>query len=772
MASTNSSKLYNTFVKGLITEASPLVFAENASADEDNCVLYRKGNRTRRFGVDFEEGYTLIDTATISSTDITAVATNEYTWYNVAQQTGVNFLVQQIGLTLLFFDLSFDALSANRKSFTIDLNSYLTLSSYQSYAKSHMVSFANGNGHLFITGRFINPLVVIYDPDTDSITVRQVYITARDLEGVNDGLANDQEPTTLTAEHFYNLRNQGWLDVDRPDLAEQKEFVRVFSAFFTKSAGIPPSVLDNIPELESEVIQQYYNIFKRYPGNNKQWWLGKDTDGIFDPALLNKTYWGNTNAPKGHYIIDVFRVDRSSVSGISGLAVELIKERPVSVAFFSGRVWYLYKERVYFSQVLTKELTNIGACYQQADPTSENQSELVATDGGVIPVFGLGEGLRLYPAGTGILIFGTNGVWFIDGSENGFSAETIRLTKLNAIGTDSPWSIIEGTDGIYWISKVGVQKIEQTSGLFGPVEGTLSKTIISQDTIQTYFNDTIIEAGRPYIKAAYDPASNVIQWLFRDTSVSGLNLYNHILNLDLLLGAFYPWSIDTSAGVYLTGIFVTPKFNRVFAEASVLVGTNQVVVSTNTIIADAEELTTKNLLLKYSVLPLDAVEDEYDLTFAEFNNENFVDWENYQVGGVTYNSYIETGDEILEDAMNKKKTPYIFCYFNRTETGYVANINDYILKPASSCLFRVKWDWAGAETSNKWSPQTEVYRLLRLPAFDPSSLTLDNDWRVIVTKNKVRGRGRAIRFRFECSEREKNFDLLGWSVVYRGNQSP
>jgi hypothetical protein len=33
----------------------------------------------------------------------------------------------------------------------------------------------------------------------------------RDFDGVNDGLAIDQEPSTLSKEHHYNLMNQGWV---------------------------------------------------------------------------------------------------------------------------------------------------------------------------------------------------------------------------------------------------------------------------------------------------------------------------------------------------------------------------------------------------------------------------------------------------------------------------------------------------------------------------------------------------------------------------------
>lgn len=44
----------------MITEASPLTYPEDASYDEDNMILYRAGNRSRRLGIDFERDYTLL----------------------------------------------------------------------------------------------------------------------------------------------------------------------------------------------------------------------------------------------------------------------------------------------------------------------------------------------------------------------------------------------------------------------------------------------------------------------------------------------------------------------------------------------------------------------------------------------------------------------------------------------------------------------------------------------------------------------------------------
>ena len=58
MPQSNQTGEFNTFVGGLVTEASPLTFPENASIDEANFELDRNGSRSRRLGMDYEEGLT------------------------------------------------------------------------------------------------------------------------------------------------------------------------------------------------------------------------------------------------------------------------------------------------------------------------------------------------------------------------------------------------------------------------------------------------------------------------------------------------------------------------------------------------------------------------------------------------------------------------------------------------------------------------------------------------------------------------------------------
>jgi hypothetical protein len=88
------TKPYNSFVAGLITEAGPLTFPENASKDELNCVLFRKGNRRRRLGIDYENSYAL-SAANPTIATVRDQALDGHVWDSVAGNGTRNFLIVQ-----------------------------------------------------------------------------------------------------------------------------------------------------------------------------------------------------------------------------------------------------------------------------------------------------------------------------------------------------------------------------------------------------------------------------------------------------------------------------------------------------------------------------------------------------------------------------------------------------------------------------------------------------------------------------------------------------
>ena len=734
MARANSNKLYRNFQKGLITEASFLNYPENACTDMDNVMISYKGNLYRRPGMNYDANASLVPIG-MSSTNLASWAFTSFLWESVANESTRNFEVQQVGSTLHFFDVSVSPLSSGKKSFTVNLLTSLASGYTSAQAANEPVQMACGKGFLFVVSKAIYPTLVEYRPDTDQITTTRVYIQVRDFDGIDDGLANDEEPTTLSNAHKYNLYNQGWLapnnDGTTGNNVQQFDYT---GQIITRRQ--PPD-----PQIGS-----YFTHATRYPSNVQQWWVAKDNTGDFDPVKLRKFSFGQSKAPRGRYILDAFNKDRSNFSGITGLAPEVANEQPRSVSFFSGRVWYVSGSTVYFSQILNSKY-QAGKCHQEADPTAEDISDLVDSDGGVIQIPEMVAGCKLVPAGVGILVFGQNGLWFISGGQTGFTATTISIQRIYHLGTTYPFSVVETKDGVLWVSDVGIQMMSIGGDSTGSAFGTET---ISEATINDFFVTKFPAINRPYIKGVFDKATSTVMWLFNDTSVATPWIYNRILCFDMKLKAFYPHSFTIGN--------TRPQIISAF---------NTTVPSP---VNHPNNTSVKDMFLKFVFAVPNA--GVFDLTFGYLRDYTYADWKSFNNVGYDYLSFLESGYELMDDAMRDKGANYLFTYFRRTEKNFINNNDDLTFDYPSSCLFQAKWDWADRAHSGRWSEKFEAYRYTRLPINTTTDLEIQFGFPIIVTKNKVRGNGRALQFRFESNGIGQDFDLLGWAVPYYGNTIP
>jgi hypothetical protein len=724
VAAVKGKKLYSTMSKGLITEASALTYPDGATSDENNMTLQPAGNRSRRLGMDYNS--TISFGSSLSSLSNQGV--NEFKWVAPNNQADKTFLVLQIGLVLYFYTL--DGVASG----SLDLSTYVVDPSNLALATGQLLSFASGNGFLFVAGRYTEPLVVIYNGS--SFSSQKLFVLIRDFIGLDDGLGPDVEPTTLSNPHKYNLQNQGWLVGYN---AQDGASVTYWTAFGAQSTQLTSA---------ASVIDTYHTDVGRYPPNSKLWWWAQKASFTLDGGALSNLPAGNILAPKGHYIVNAFYIDRSAVSAVTGLAVESTTERPNSVSYFAGRVWWGFKSTVYFTRVLDpNKYFNANFCCSEADPTSQKISDLVATDGGTILINDIGTIQRLYPVGSGMLVFGTNGISFIQGGSGGFSATDFAISKMSPIGIDAPGSIIEVDSQIFWMSYVGIQGMNQKNGIFGPIEGNFDKLNISVQTIQSFYTQNIPPAVRKNVKAVHDPSTNTIQWLYRKDATN-FNQYDGLLCLDLTLQAFYPWEVAYSS--------TTPYFIGAFTD------------NVATLVTNGDE--TEPCQLTYITVVPNGL--NYNLAFTKPQSLTFSDWKTYTGTGLSYESFVESGFEIMQDADHKKWMPYLFAYFRRTEKnlstsdGGVTFTSDF----PSSCFLRVKWGWTNSAVAGRWSPLTQVYRLNPIRFVDlTGDLSIDDGYSVVVTKNKIRGNGKAVQFRFGTSEIGKDFDLLGWATEYTGN---
>ena len=205
MAQRASQKPVVQFNKGLVTEAGELTFPEGASVDELNCSLERDGSRRRRLGIQYESNYVLTPSASVADGTTTSVSV----WENAGTVAGLNFVVVQLGSTLHFYEEG-ATLSANKKSFTVDLVTYERPNAVSS--ANATVQTASIQGKLIVASPEINTFVVDYDEGTDGISVNEIKFRIRDFEWQGDVSTYTEELGTgsVTDAREYDTMNTGW----------------------------------------------------------------------------------------------------------------------------------------------------------------------------------------------------------------------------------------------------------------------------------------------------------------------------------------------------------------------------------------------------------------------------------------------------------------------------------------------------------------------------------------------------------------------------------
>ena len=530
----------SNFTGGLVTDYQELNTPANTTINESNCELSRKGFRERRLGMDYETELS-IDGITFDPPDFTQIYIRSHTW-NGAGSVGDNkFLVVQANDILYFFDLSASPLSGGIKSFTVDLNNFKV--SGAGDIGSYGVQTSHGRGVLFVVGEKINPFYIEYNDGADTISTTQINIRIRDMDEQDLVGSNDAETYTsgtITAARKYDLYNQGW----------NTSNVRCYDTETTTVGGL------------TNVLTFHLTNVGKYPPKTKPWWVGKRVGSasvdVYDPTgMFNMIDGGNTLAPLGHFIINPFYKDRSTVSGISTLAIETKNDRPKAVAFFAGRAVYGYKNKLFYSQTIQDDLGVVAKCHQEADPTAENINELIGTDGGEITLTDAGEILAMIPRQNALLIFASNGVWSLTGTsiDGSFTATGYGVSKISSVVCISPRTIFDVEGTITFWGESGIYVVESTQNQ------QFSVTNICTGKIQSGFN-AIPTEQKERACGSYDKARKVIVWGYSYDSDSLDNIYafDRVLRYDTILQAWVPWTIEplASASPYVYDIFDLP----------------------------------------------------------------------------------------------------------------------------------------------------------------------------------------------------------------------
>lgn len=734
MPTASANKEYNTFIKGIITEANPLSFPENASIDEENFILNRNGSRNRRYGIDFEDNYVKIDTE-YSNLTFTGAKVSTYSWDNVSNDATLSFGVVFIHKKFWFMDLTTTAPSANLKNGGLPLTVV--------HGSNNYIQMANINGDLYYTIPEVGVFRISYNVSTDSFSTEQIVLWIRDTFGVDDGLDVDERPSVTFDAHQYNLRNQGWPVV----------------------GGVYAGQIGSVFASSSDVYH-----------------LGKDSTGTFSSAFLLKQVFGNTPAPKGKFIISLTNrgLYRLSNTLIYTLKSDWDQVGPSTIASSFGRLFYSgfnsegtispystspkINSFIVFSKIISSK-DDAGVCHQEADPTSEHVSDIVDTDGGYITIPEAINISKLVPYSDAMLVFAENGVWSISGGETNFTATSYSVSKLSEVGVASPNSIVVAKDTIfYWgTSGIYVLTIDQTGGI--------SITNISESTIQKLFED-IPSIGRANVTGAYDAPANKVYWMYNDLEsydgISLVNSYNKEIVFDVALGAFYKNSFKSIAGnsPMVSSYLNTFNYSTGLRVDSVLVNGEQVQANGEDVVVTTSVRSTGVSSLKYLTYEKQ-LSGDYSITLSWKKDTSFNDWKTANGVGEDAEAFLTTGYDTLGDTMRNKIAPYVVMSFKRTEDGFEEINGELEATNQSSCLVQARWDFSDSQNSGKFGTTFQAYKLKR--DYIPLSIadTFDYGQTVITTKNKIRGSGRALSLKM-TTEPTKNCHIYGWAISYKG----
>lgn len=502
----------NTFVKGLITEASPLTFPENASLDEVNFKLNRDGSRDKRWG----QQHIYYETLPYTRLELEKLHAKVYKWEQPKGARHSVIGVVQVGYLLYFVDITIQPTPTPYEDLLLFeealplLNGGVALDASSLLSGGKPVEFAAINGYLLLLCEEVaQPFIAWYDDDTDVVSFDSGDILVRDIWGVDDGLAEDERPTELSSLHRYNLQNQG------------------FTSDIVTTCGTP--ILDCIK-----------SHFGRYPSNNDSWGVGRTADLTsadvykFDPAIAERNLVNNQPAAKGKYLIHIYQrgLWRHNLTGAT-VPTDLEESFFTTLETYAGRAWYSgirgkvlegderspnLCQAVVFSQVMETP-TDLVRCYQEADPTSYEFNEVVDTDGGIIFINGCSFIHKLKAIKSSLWVFGDNGVWEIRGSgEQGFTATSFEVRKINSIGICAKDSVVDANGVIFYWAYSGIYAIQPDPNLNG-IYNTIN---VTQPTIQTRYDD-FDTFTKMTAKGIYDPYNNKIRWLFSDYS-SGISV--------------------------------------------------------------------------------------------------------------------------------------------------------------------------------------------------------------------------------------------------------
>lgn len=767
----------NTFTKGLKTEFTGMNFPENAATDTDNCIYTLIGNVTRREGFDYELNFAL------NTIDRASKAISSYKWKNAGGDGSTQLMVLQVGATLRFFSISGSTVAAPLSTTilgsTVDISSFVA--SGGTFTASKECQYADGNGYLIVFHPDCDPFYCIYSGGT--ITGNLITVQIRDFQGVVETVPDNFRPTTNSANHQYNLQNQGWTNAPSwsatsttsnntntglhtwtvqtgltisagqtvtisstkagggfNDVTESGTVsgynsgtgalvINVTSTSF--SGGV--TAVWTFTSLNVGFITTWFSAVLNFPSNSDIWWAFKNASDVFSPSTTIGNITLDTGpAPKGHYIFNAFNINRATTSGLSVSSEwnQSTLVRPRTGAWFQGRIWYTGVDAS-FSSSTSHYVWSENIYFSQIVVTPEQFGKCYQTNDPTSETK-----FSLLPNDGGVIkIQGSGAIYKLVPLQSGlivFAANGIWF-----IGGSSAIGFIANDYNIIKIS--GIQSISSTS-------------FIDVNGYPMFWN----EEGIYYVTPAKDGGSQHSPDVMLDVKNLCLGtILSYYADIPLqskkfARGDYNPldytaqWVFRSTNESSTTDRYQNDKIlclnvaNGSFYPYS-MTGTPW--IHDIKYVAGPGGSTSPDPVFKYLVSA--SYSGTYKFTFAEEFKTTYTDWAAFDSVGVDYSSYFVTGYKLHGEAQRRFQSNYIYVYSNNSV----------------NTKYRIQgiWNFAISGDSGKYSP------------LELANLNEDTDnYGIVYRRHRVRGRGLVLQFKI-TSVTANPFNVQGWSVEEKQN---
>lgn len=804
MAEKTSPIEFSSFTGGLVTDASPLTYDPNTAIDISNFTLNTDGSLNRRLGLTQYEPTNLVgnqvpSTSTTSYEDYIekSQGINVFTWKGLGLSRNITiFIVNLNGVTKTYRATPEGLVDITSNMFVPYGSARVNFAEATQVGK-YMVTVPNG----------LNVSIFEYLEDTDEVAqVMSAPLQVRDIWGLPDWTgAPDFDPLTwdeyvnvrplYTAagtysfyDHVYNLRNQGW---NRAMLGPDTDVTYdMIDRFIVHSDDVGaerrfPSLADNpnsfiYPNTNTTAVSKTADRFHA-------------TDSFTSPP-------GSSRAPMGSYIIDLtgrhfsrwLNLERSYAqpndtgwlldTSLSSITDEdaVSGEVPSAIAWYAGRAWYAGFQGGVDSPVTWEEYPRLESallfsqqgsspntftkCYQVQDPTSKDSPDILDTDGGYIEVQGMSGVGKLLPYRSGLLIFATTGIWFVSGDGGPFTATNYSVRKITDVGVTNFKAIVSDGTTITYLDRLGLNVIGENA------EGQIGTTLVSKGKLDKYFRslsqDKLVTA-----KGVYVGPTSEFKWYMFDKEGSEVLIFNSVLKsyyVHKIDGDFY----DGTTPAIISSVAMPRQLRGDFA-TGVTVG-GDTVEALGQGVTVSEGYTGNSSVDEYLLIGKKRLGASQigAVGFATYSDSSFTDYRDFDDAHTSWggnveeqdaSAYLVTGHLTGGTTQKDKVVPYLTTTFKKTETGFEDSAGDLVPINPSSCKIQAQWEWTDSAISGRWSREFQAYRHRRFYMPSGSGDGYDDGHTVVTTKNKIRGKGKAVSLKMS-TEPEKDCHILGWSM--------